>query len=259
MRRAVVTGGNRGLGFETCRQLAERGVEVLLGARDRRLGEQSIEALRRAGLSNVRALDLDIADPQRVADAAAAAGPIDILVANAGTTMRGFDERVARETIDVNYFGTARVIDAFLPQLREPGAIVVVSSGMGELSVVSEPLRAQFLAPDLDRAKVDALMNAFVRSVGAKTLSKEGWPSNAYSVSKVGVNALVRVIDRELEAAGRRIAINAVCPGWVRTRMGGSGAPLDVSEGADTIVWAAMFEGGRPSGQWFRERARIDW
>lgn len=251
--RALITGANRGLGLETAKQLAAQGHDVILGARDPALGET---AARELG-SRASSVALELADETTIREAAAQVGAIDILVNNAATAMKGFDARVASETIAVNYFGTARVCDHFLPLIRRPGAVVVVSSGLGELSIVSPALRARFESDALDRAGLDALMRSFVDAVARGRHQEEGWPSSAYGVSKCGVNALVRVLAREHPG----LAINAVCPGWVRTRMGGRGADRDVSEGADSIVWAAQFAGttGAPTGKWFRDRREIEW
>ena len=95
--------------------------------------------------------------------------------------------------------------------------------------------------------------------VAAGRHRKEGWPSSAYGVSKAAINALALVLARDLEGDPRRILVNSVCPGWVRTRMGGAGAPLSVEDGARTIVWAAMLPEGGPTGGFFRDEAPASW
>lgn len=250
VRRALITGANRGLGLETARQLAAGGYEVVIGARDRAAGEEAARGIGKAASSVV----LDISDEDSVRAAAKSTGAIDVLVNNAAIAMKGFDANVAKSTVDVDYFGTARACDHFLPLIRRPGAVVMVSSGLGELSILGAELAARFADLSLDRARLDALMREFVAAVAKGTHEDEGWPSSAYGVSKCGVNALARILAKQHPG----VAINAVCPGWVRTRMGGAGAPRGVEEGADTIVWAARFE-GTPSGKWFRDRAEIAW
>jgi NAD(P)-dependent dehydrogenase (short-subunit alcohol dehydrogenase family) len=136
------------------------------------------------------------------------------------------------------------------------GTIVMVSSGMGELAGVDDRLRARVTDPTLTREAVSALAREFVADVAAGRHRERGWPSSAYSISKLALNALVRVWAAEL--APRGIIINAACPGWARTDMGGRGAPRSVEKGAASIVWAALRE-GEPTGGFFRDGRRIDW
>ncbi len=251
---ALVTGANRGLGLEIARQLVERGIRVFAAART---GAEANEAAGRLGSSPLvldvtRTADLD-ALPLRFAEG------LDVLVNNAGVAMQGFDAEVARRTIEVNFFGPLHVTTRLLPVLKPAASVVMVSSGLGELSHVSPALRARLLDPSLTREALVSLMESFVRDVAAGRHAAQGWPSSAYSVSKVGLNTLTRILARELESDPRRIRVNAACPGWVRTRMGGKGAPRSVEEGARTPVWLATQEAGGPSGGFFRDRAPADW
>jgi NAD(P)-dependent dehydrogenase (short-subunit alcohol dehydrogenase family) len=258
-RTALVTGGNRGLGRETSRQLGELGFHVILTSRNGDDGKSAAAELAGEGHS-VEALTLDVAAPGTITAAAdrlaRTAAKIDVLVNNAGISLDGFNEEVARRTVDVNFFGPLRVTDALLPFIPAGGAIVMVSSGMGELAGVDPKLRARFTAPALDRDALVDLMKEFVSDVAAGKHRERGWPSSAYRVSKVGLNALVRVLSPEL--AKRHVIINAVCPGWVRTDMGGRAASRSVSEGAASIVWAATREAG-PTGGFFRDGRSIPW
>jgi NAD(P)-dependent dehydrogenase (short-subunit alcohol dehydrogenase family) len=143
-----------------------------------------------------------------------------------------------------------------LPLLAPGANVVMVSSGMGTLDHLSAELSARFQDPMLDRAGLDALVETFLTAVrGGSSLG--GFPRNAYSVSKVALNAYTRLLAPELESRG--IRVNAVCPGWVRTRMGGSGASRSVEQGARGIVWAATLGQGGPSGGFFRDGRTIDW
>lgn len=257
---AVVTGGNRGLGRETARQLAQRGYRVLLTSRDAAGGEEAAAALRAGG----RDVHTHVLDVTRAGDAAALATylrnqgwSVDALVNNAGASLTGFDAEVVRETLAANYHGAVHVTDALLPLLTADARVVMVSSGMGELSCLPRPLQEEFLAAGLTRAELDALVARFVAAVNAGKHADHGWPSSAYRVSKVALNAFTRVLDREL--AGTRIHVNAVCPGWVRTGMGGPSASRSVSEGAAGIVWAATLPPGGPRGGFFRDGKPIDW
>jgi carbonyl reductase 1 len=251
-RVALVTGANRGIGFEVARQLAAAGVDVVGTSRDVGAGELSARKL------GVRFVTLDV-EVRSSIDALPAvfADGVDILVNNAGISLHGFDEEVARRTLAVNFFGAMNVTDRLLPLLRAGGRIVMVSSGLGEVSALSPALRDKMLDKSLTRAALVALMESFVRDVAARTHARNGWPTSAYRVSKVGLNALTRVLARELE--GRPIAVNACSPGWVRTAMGGEGAPLSAAEGAKTPVWLALQRDGAPTGGYFENGRPIAW
>jgi NAD(P)-dependent dehydrogenase (short-subunit alcohol dehydrogenase family) len=219
MRVALVTGGNRGIGFEVCRRLAALGHDVVLTARDEALGR---DAAKRLG---VRFERLDVADDASVAACARRAGAIDVLVNNAGVYPLGgvLDSTFEawREAIETNLFGAVRCCRAFVPGMvrRGFGRVVNVSSGYGSFG--------------------------------------EGLEGPAaYCVSKAALDALTVKLAQEVRGD---VKVNAVCPGWVRTRMGGAGADLSVEEAADTILWLATLPARGPSGGFFRERAPIPW
>ncbi len=257
---AVVTGGNRGLGLETCRQLAGRGIRVVLTSRDAAQGLAAADRLRDQGLS-VRHHPLDVTDPASVAalaDTLRREGErIDALINNAGVALEGFDADVARRTLAVNCFGAMAVTDQLLPLLAPHGRIVMVSSAMGQTDGLPPVLRDRFLDPALARDGLADLLNRFVRDVEAGRHLERGWPANAYRISKVGLNAFTRILAREL--AGSAIRVNAVSPGWVRTAMGGPGATRTVEEGAQGIAWAALLEPDGPTGGFFRDGQPISW
>ena len=254
MPTALVTGANQGLGFETAKALAQKGYEVIVTARNEAAGRDAARVLGRSA----RFVPLDVTSAESVAVAARFLDghELDVLVNNAGISLHGFDANVAERTLGTNYFGAGRVTDAFLPLLAPTGSVVMVSSGMGELSAVDPELRQRLLAPRLDRPLLDAYVNDFVRRVreGARELG--GWPRSAYRVSKIALNALTRVLARTLPAGQR---VNAVCPGWVQTRMGGNGASRSVQQGARGIVWAATLGAEGPTGGFFRDGRELDW
>jgi NAD(P)-dependent dehydrogenase (short-subunit alcohol dehydrogenase family) len=257
MAFAVVTGANRGLGLEVSRQLLRRGFDVRLTAREATAGTQAVREL--GSLGWVRASTLDVTDPatvERLAEELAASPPIDAIVNNAGTSLTGFDADVVRQTLDTNYRGAVRVTNALRSKLSPTANIVMVSSGMGELSHLGPDLRARFLDPALDRDGIEAIAAEFVKSVAEDRHQHVGFPSNAYSVSKALLNAFTRVLAKELLPSQH---VNSVCPGWVRTRMGGKSAPRDVEHGASGIVWAATLGDGGASGGFFRDERPIGW
>jgi len=253
-RLAVVTGANRGIGRAIAERLVKAGFEVVGTARDPAEGRKAMADI------GARFTKLDVTDRATIrAVADELSSGLDVLVNNSGVSMRGFDANVARRTLDVNFFGAMHVTDALLPAMRNEGRIVMVSSGMGELTSVSQALRDRFLNPKLSREELVALVESFVRDVGAGTHERAGWPSSAYRVSKIAMNALTRILARELAQDPRHILVNAACPGWVRTDMGGAGAPRSVEKGAETPAWLAQLPPGGPSGRFFRDEHEISW
>ncbi|HVY47376.1 MAG TPA: SDR family NAD(P)-dependent oxidoreductase, partial [Minicystis sp.] len=232
-RTAVVTGGNRGIGLAIATELARAGLGVVLTSRSAADGEAAAKAIG----AQSHALDVD--DPASVARLAADLEAVDVLLNNAGISLHGFDAKVAHQTLETNFFGAVRVTDALLPRMRRGGRVVMVSSGLGDLSNLGPELRARFSDPGLDRAALLDLARSFVRAVERGDHARLGWPSSAYAVSKASLNAFTRVLARELEGDARSILVNAACPGWVRTRMGGAGAPRSPEDGARTPVFLA--------------------
>ena len=234
-RVALVSGANRGIGLEIVRQLSRLGVVAVLGSRDLAKGRDAADKLLTEGLEvPVVALDVgDAASPGRaLAEVQKLLGRCDILVNNAGVLLDGpggfdsslFDltDTTARITYETNVLGPLHLIQACAPLMREQGygRIVNISSGAGQLS---------------DMGK--------------------GFP--AYRMSKVALNALTRVTANELSS--HNIKVNAVCPGWVQTDMGGPNATRSVAEGASGAVWAATLPDNGPSGGFFRDGKPLPW
>jgi NAD(P)-dependent dehydrogenase (short-subunit alcohol dehydrogenase family) len=254
-RTAVVTGANRGIGKEIARQLSARGVHVIVCARS--LAEA------RATADDVRGAEpfvLDVTHAERRDALAVRLRPgLDILVNNAGTSLDGFNADVARKTLDTNFYGAMQLTDKLLPTMLPGGRIVMVSSAMGELSCLAQELRKRFIDVNLTRDGLRELCESFVQDVAAGAHAKRGWPSSAYRVSKVAMNALTRILARELAGDHRELLVNAACPGWVRTRMGGPGAPRSIKQGAETPVWLALLPKGGPTGGFFSDERPVDW
>lgn len=231
---AVVTGGNRGLGLETCRQLGVKGYRVVLTARREKEGQAAARTLQGEGL-DVRFHPLDVTDDAsilRLRDFIRDQfGRLDLLVNNAGifpdpTPGSGrdslFDARLdtVRRGFETNALGPLRLCQALIPLMQGRGRVVNVSSGMGQLTEMNGG-------------------------------------SPGYRLSKTALNALTRILADELQGTG--IKVNSVCPGWVRTQMGGPEATLSVEEGARGIVWAATLPDEGPSGGFFRHGQPIAW
>ena len=252
---ALVTGGNRGLGLETCRQLAARGWRVLLTARDAEKARAAAASLEGAGGEVVPEV-LDVTDDASVeALVARLDGPLDALVNNAGISMHGFDAEVVRGTLAVNLFGAVRVTDALLPRMRAGGRVVMVSSGLGSLSGLDGEALGILGAEAPDRAAVLDLCRRFPELVAKGRYRDAGLPSSAYGTSKAALGAMTRVYAR----AWPTLKVNAVGPGWVRTDMGGAAAPRSVEDGAAGITWAATLPADGPTGGMFRDGAPVPW
>jgi NAD(P)-dependent dehydrogenase (short-subunit alcohol dehydrogenase family) len=227
-RLALVSGGNRGIGLEVCRQLAERSYSVVMGSRDEEQGRTAA-----AGLPDgVIVRQLDVADPKSVDRLSHSIeeefGRLDILVNNAGISndegQRGVDADLDRvkESLETNLFGAWRLCEMGIPLMRRNGygRIVNVSTGLAALEDM-------------------------------------GGGSPGYRVSKTALNALTRILASELRGSG--ILVNAVNPGWVQTDMGGSGATRSVEEGAEALLWAATLPNSGPTGGFFQDRRPVPW
>lgn len=256
-QRAVVTGGNRGLGLGVVDRLGQRGYHVVLAARSSEDGEREAARARARG-RDVAAETLDVTDSASVSRFVERLGdePLDAIVSNAGVALDGFDEMVVETTLAVNYFGATGIVRALEGRLRPGSRVVMVSSAMGALDGFDKRVRARFEAP-ADYAAIEAALAEFRELVSARRETSEGWPRSAYRVSKIALNAWTRLYAEEVRSKG--ILVNAVCPGWVRTRMGGSGASRSVREGAEGIVWAAMLPPDGPTGGFFRDGRPVAW
>lgn len=254
-RVVLVTGSDRGIGFEVCREMNERGYRVVLTSPVRK---QAVQALTRLPApSNAVTHALDVASPRSVLALRkfimSRFGRLDILVNNAGVLLdegrskiegiiahrlKRIPKRVEfgegpsvlrqdidifRATLEINTFGALRMCQAFVPLMMEAGygRVVNLASGRGQLDGMTD----------------------------------EGAP--AYQLSKTALNAItVMVADA---ARGANVLVNSVCPGWTRTDLGGPEAPRSVEEAADTIVWLATLPNKGPTGRFFRNRKPIPW
>jgi NAD(P)-dependent dehydrogenase (short-subunit alcohol dehydrogenase family) len=227
-RTILATGANRGIGLAIARQLADLGNSVFIGARDLRAGEEAAQSLRRSGL-NIEAVHIDLTDAATI-DAAnekfdKSGRHIDVLVNNAGVLherpILELTDAEIGESLAVHLTGPLRLIRLLAPKMiaRRYGRIVNLSSGWG----------------------------SFAEGMGGPGM---------YGVTKAALNALTIRLGKELPST---VKVNAVCPGWVRTRMGGQGATRSSDEGADTAVWLATLPDDGPTGGFFRDREPIEW
>lgn len=231
-RVAVVTGGNKGIGLEICRQLAAQGLRVVLTSRDEKKGHAAAKALSKTG-GEIGFHPLDVTDPAQIARLAEwverELGGADVLVNNAGILIDGrsasvlaVDPEVFHETLETNFFGPLRLAQALVPGMvkRRYGRVVNLSSGLAQLGEMGD-----------------------------------GTPS--YRTSKAALNTLTRMLAAATRDQG--VLVNSMCPGWVRTDMGGTNASRSVEQGADTAAWLATLPEDGPTGGFFRDRKPIAW
>ncbi|MDE3104282.1 MAG: SDR family oxidoreductase [Acidobacteriota bacterium] len=239
---ALVTGANKGIGLETARQLAALGMTVLLGSRDAARGEAAAAPLRAAGL-DVRPVKLDVTS---AADRAAVAahiaqefGRLDVLVNNAGVSLEGADwtnrtstttEEALRGTFETNLFAVVALTQVLLPLLRKSSAGRIVN------------LSSVLASNTLHAAPGSAIANA---------------KAFAYSASKAALNTFTIHLAHELKDT--RIKVNSAHPGWVKTEMGGAGAPMEVKQGAETSVTLATLPDDGPTGGYFHLGKPLPW
>jgi NAD(P)-dependent dehydrogenase (short-subunit alcohol dehydrogenase family) len=230
---AIVTGGNRGIGLETAKQLAEKGLIVILTARDSAKGKSLVDDFKKKKL-DIHFHQLDVTKTESIAALIKFTekefGRLDVLVNNAGifpdeswsTPILKTSVDTIREAMETNVYGAFQLSQLAVPLMKknEYGRIVNVSSGMGQLN-------------DMEGGSI------------------------AYRTSKTALNVLTRVLAKEL--AGENILVNSVCPGWVRTDMGGANAERPVEKGAETLVWLATLPDGATSGGFFRDKKPIEW
>jgi len=230
MKTALITGANKGIGYEVARQLAAKGFHVFVGARNAKAGHKATEQILKPG-GKATFLEIDVADNDSVTKATRefsnSEAHLDVLVNNAGIIADGdetileISDDLLRQTLETNTLGSLRVTRAFVPLLRKSKAprVINVSSGSGQL-----------------------------------TDGADGW-APAYSISKTALNG----VTSQLAAALPKFAVNSVCPGWVRTDMGGANASRSLEEGADTIVWLATEAPHDLTGKFLRDRKEIRW
>ncbi len=222
-RTVLITGANRGLGLATARALAAQGYSVILTARDLAKAEAAA-----AGIAGARAEVLDVADPESIDALRARVPEVDILINNAavaldeGINVLDVERDLVQTTMQTNFRGPLLLCQAYVPgmQQRRWGRIVNVSSGAGQLATMTD------YAP-------------------------------SYSMSKAALNALTRQVAAAAKDSG--VLVNSVCPGWVRTDMGGPNATRSIDEGIETIVWAATLPDNGPTGGFFRDGKPIPW
>jgi len=261
---AVVTGGNKGIGYAICERLSEQpNIHVLLTARNEELGKAAVLKL---GRPNVEYHQLDITNKDSVKRLAnylhQTYQGLDILVNNAGMAFRGpaFDGHIAETTINTNYFGTANVCEELMPLVREEGRVVMVSSSAGLPSIIKkQELREKFTNPEVTIDELHGLMRKFVQDVKDGTYKEEGWPSTAYGMSKVGMTAYTRALAAISTYKNKHILINASCPGYVRTDMTSQSAQLTPYQGAETPTMLALSSHTEVTGGFWRQKKQLDW
>ena len=268
MKIVLVTGGNRGIGLEICRQLDGLGHTVILGSRDLEKGQEAAGSFS----ENVIVKQLDVTNEESIRNLSEFVktnfGKLDVLINNAGigTNHESHENSVLtgiKRNIKANFHVVWRMLKTVAPVFKKAG---IVSSGKGAKNVSLAGVRnimevnfygpwqmIQVFIPLLVKSEEGRIINMSSGLGELKSLSGD-YPG--YSISKSSLNALTIMISNELKSTG--IKVNAMCPGWVRTDMGGPDAPRHVSQGADTAVWLAT-EKEISTGKFFRDRKEISW
>ena len=252
MKVAIVTGGNKGVGFGICRGLAKvfEG-DVLLTARNVERGMKAVKDLEKEDLT-VKFHLLDIDDPKSVATLAAFVkdkyGGIDVLVNNAAIAFKQAATEPfgvqAKVTIATNYFSVQDCCNQLFPLLRNGARVVNVSSSAGFLGRMKDgDLKSKFASSGstLTCEELDSLMRDFIASANAGDHAAKGWPNSTYAVSKIGLSALTRIQQQKFSENPdlRDVVINHVHPGYVDTDMTSHKGPLTIDEGAKSPLFAA--------------------
>ena len=228
MKTVLVTGANRGIGYEVCKELGELGYHVFLSARNQKKGKEAVEKLKASGMK-IDFLQMDVSDEESIKNASSAFRKLslnlDVLINNAGILEDSNDitkmpTKELQETLNTNSVGAFTVIREFLPFMKSGSRIINVSSGAGSLTDMST------YAP-------------------------------AYSISKAAMNAITKQFAAALEH--KNIVVNSMSPGWVRTDMGGMNANRSLKKGAETIIWLATESPINKTGLFWRDKKVIDW
>ncbi|XP_047314941.1 (+)-neomenthol dehydrogenase-like [Impatiens glandulifera] len=278
-RCAIVTGANRGIGFEVCRQLAITGITVVLTARDEQKGLEALEKLKESASNeniNVIFHRLDVADPSTIPPLVdfikAKFGKLDILVNNAAVVTSRVDWQSlkdyilkpewsklklseenyenAEECLQVNYYGMKRMVEAFVPLLKHSNSprIVNVSSFTGKLQNLPHAWAKGVLndANNLNEERIDEVLKEFLKDFKEGTWEANGWPTTltSYLLTKATLNAYTRVVAKKFPT----ILVNCVCPGFVNTKINDNTGILTVEEGAKRLVRLALLPDDGPSG-----------
>jgi NAD(P)-dependent dehydrogenase (short-subunit alcohol dehydrogenase family) len=266
MKTAIITGGNRGIGFEICRQLDEIGFQVILCSRNLDNGLKASEVLSK----NVIIKQLDVTNEESIMMLfdfiKSEIGKLDVLINNAGLgAVKPENQTISdiKKSLKKNFSGIYQIVKKVNPLLEKIG-ISSQNEGAENISLadVKKLMETNFYGawrmiqvfiPLLLKSEEGRIINV---SSGMGALNSLSGVYPGYSLSKTSLNALTIMFSNELKQKG--IKVNAMCPGWVKTDMGGPDAPRMVNEGADTAVWLAT-ESNIPTGKFFRDRQIISW
>lgn len=258
IKNIIVTGANTGIGLGVCKQLLKTpNIHLVYTYRNVQRGLESLTELKSFSSNNLSHHQLDVTDNKSILEfrnwcEKEFPNGIDILINNAGIASKGstLSRTIAETTLATNYFGVKNLTLALYDLIIDNGRVVNVSSGMGQATGIADYRKKEFLDSNLTIEGLEKLISKFLSDVENDTWEENGWIGNSYSISKLSLNSLTRILARDDK---RGISYVAVCPGWVKTNMGGDNAPRSVEDGANSVLRAAFDDTKKVNGKFFRD------
>ncbi|MCB1141688.1 MAG: SDR family NAD(P)-dependent oxidoreductase [Leptospiraceae bacterium] len=249
----LITGINRGLGLEITKQIFSRSDSIHILGTSRRLLKNSIYTFGIKETSSLKVESVELNDPKSIQsflDKIINSDFLpDIVIHNAGVYPGGSNPIYNPEIIfQVNFYAVKEISDKLIPLMKKKSKFIFMSSGMGELSQFSETARRKLLNPNISIMELESTIHDYIHN------RYTGWPTNPYSASKAALNTLCRIYSHKYSDK----TFVSICPGWVKTDMGGPSAPREISKGAETPVWA-VFHTKLKSGLFYRDKLKIPW
>ena len=247
LRTIVITGANKGVGFGIVENLFQKPYQIIMACRNlelANLAKKNLENLYPGALGKIQTRQLDITSAKSIQEFADGLEKetilIDVLLNNAGMAYKGdaFDEKVVRDTLQTNFYGTVEFTEKMIKNMKYQGKVVFIGSSAGKSTYLkSQALKDRFNDPAITRDALFGLASEFITDVKENCYEKNGWPKWSYAISKLLINNYARALSNFSEVKLKNLQVYACCPGHVKTDMAGDKAPLTIQEGALTPVY----------------------